>query len=135
VLGFIPSNSAAPDLDVFVYLEEVDAEGNSTYVTEGILRASHRALGKATFENIGLPWHNHFQTELNAIPPGEPFEMVLDLLPTAYRFSKGRRIRVTVAFADADNFDTPMIDPAPGVQLLRGKEHPSFIELPLLRSK
>jgi uncharacterized protein len=123
----------APDLDVFVYLEEVDAEGNSIYVTEGILRASHRALGKATFENFGLPWHNHFQTELKAILPGEPFEMVLDLLPTAYRFSKGRRIRVTVAFADADNFDTPMIDPAPGVQLLRGKDHPSFIELPSLR--
>jgi uncharacterized protein len=125
----------APDLDVFVYLEEVDAEGNSTYVTEGILRASHRALGKATFENLGLPWHNHFQTELKAIPSGEPFEIVLDLLPTAYQFFNGRRIRVTVAFADADNFDTPMIDPAPGVQLLRGKEHPSFIELPLLRSK
>jgi predicted acyl esterase len=57
---------------------------------------------------------------------------VFDLLPTAYQFSKGRRIRVTVAFADADNFDTPVIDPAPVVQLLRDKNHASFIELPLL---
>jgi len=122
--------TAAPDLDVFVYLEEVDAEGNSTYVTEGILRASHRALGKASFENLGLPWHNHFQTELKEIPSGEPVELVFDLLPTAYEFSKGKRMRLAVAFADADNFDTPVIDPAPVVHLLRDKNHPSFIDLP-----
>jgi putative CocE/NonD family hydrolase len=122
----------APDLDLFVYLEEVDEEGNSIYVTEGTLRASHRALGKASFENLGLPWHNHFQNEVKDIPSGEPVEMVFDLLPTAYQFSKGKRSRVTVAFADADNFDTPVLDPAPVVRLLRDRNHPSFIELPLL---
>ena len=125
----------APDLDVFVYLEEVDEDGNSTYVTEGNLRASHRALGKAPFNNLGLPWHNHFESELKAIPAGEAIEMVFDLLPTAYQFSKGRRIRVTAAFADADNFDTPVIDPAPMVHLLRDKNHASFIDLPMLRSR
>jgi len=60
---------------------------------------------------------------------GEQFEMVLELLPTAYRFSEGRRIRVTLAFADADNFYTPV------VRLLRDKNHASFIELPLLGLK
>jgi len=122
----------APDLDLFVYLEEVDEDGNSTYVTEGILRASHRALGKASFENLGLPWHNHFQTDLKEIPSGEPVELVFDLLPTAYEFSKGKRMRLTVAFADADNFDTPILKPAPVVHLLRERNRPSFIELPLL---
>jgi hypothetical protein len=122
----------APDLDLFVYLEEVDQDGNSTYVTEGLLRASHRASGKTPFENHGLPWHNHFKSELQGIPSGEPIELVFDLLPTAYQFSKGKRIRVTVAFADADNFDTPVIDPAPVVHLLRDKNHASFLDLPLL---
>ena len=122
----------APDLDLFVYLEEVDDEGNSIYVTEGNLRASHGALGKASFENFGLPWHNHFKSELQAIPAGEPMELVFDLLPTAFEFSKGKRIRVTVAFADADNFETPIIEPEPVVYLLRDRNHPSFIELPLL---
>jgi len=127
--------SDAPDLDVFVYLEEVDEDGNSTYVTEGNLRSSHRALGKASFENLGLPWHNHFQSELAVIPSGEPIKLVLDMLPTAYAFSKGKRIRLAITFADADNFDTPVIDPAPAVHLLRDKNHPSFIELPMLGSK
>jgi uncharacterized protein len=127
-------STEAPDLDVFVYLEEVDEDGNSTYITEGNLRASHRALGKASFENLGLPWHDHFKSGLQAILPGEPIELVFDLLPTAFEFSKGRRIRTTVAFADADNFETLVIDPAPVVHLLRDKDHPSFIELPIHRS-
>ncbi|NTV56979.1 MAG: CocE/NonD family hydrolase [Deltaproteobacteria bacterium] len=124
-----------PDLDWFVYLEEVDEDGSSIYVTEGILRASHRAIGKASFENLGLPWHNHFQSELQTVPAGEPIELVFDILPTAFEFSKGRRIRVSIAFADADNFDTPVIAPAPVLHLLRDKDHPSFIELPLLGLK
>jgi hypothetical protein len=79
----------------------------------------------------GLPWHDHFKSGLQAILPGGPIELVLNLLPTAFEFSKGRRIRTTVAFVDADNFETPVIDPVPGVHLLMGKEHPSFIDLPI----
>ena len=82
----------------------------------------------------GLPWHDHFKSGLQAILPGEPIELVFDLLPTAFEFSKGRRIRTTVAFADADNFETPIIDPAPVVHLLRDKDHPSFIDLPIHQS-
>ena len=123
----------APDLDLFAYLEEVDGKGNSTYITQGNLRASHRVLSRAPFDNLGLPWHNHFQSEVKLIPTGEPVELVFDLLPTAYQFAKGKSIRITIAFADANNFDTPVIDPAPKVQLLRDKNHPSFVELPVVQ--
>jgi putative CocE/NonD family hydrolase len=122
----------APDLDIFAYLEEVDEDGNSTYVTEGNLRVSHRVLGTATVDNLGLPWHNHLESDIEAIPAGEQIELVFDILPTAYEFSKGKRIRLAVAVADADNFDTPVISPAPQVHLLRDKDQPSFIELPTL---
>jgi hypothetical protein len=122
----------APDLDVFAYLEEVDGNGDSKYITEGKLRASHRALGQAPYENHGLPYHNHFQSDLKSIPAGEPVELVFDLLPTAYRFAKGKCIRITIAFADADNFETPIISPAPELHLLRDKDHPSFIQLPVI---
>ncbi len=126
--------SDAPDLDIFAYLEEVDGSGNSTYITEGNLRASHRTLGQAPYDNLGLPYQNHFQSELKSIPAGEPVELVFDLLPTAYEFSKGRRIRITIAFADADNFDTPILNPAPKLHFLRDKDHPSFIQLPVVQS-
>ncbi len=127
--------SEASDLDVFVYLEEVDEKGRSKYITEGSLRASHRVLGRAPYENFGLPYHNHFKNEMTMIPSGEAVELNFDLLPTAYLFSKGRQIRVTVAFADWDNFDTSVINPPPQVRLFRDKGHPSFVELPVVQSR
>jgi putative CocE/NonD family hydrolase len=126
-------STEAPDLDAFVYLEEVDGR-NSTYISQGILRASHRTPGQAPFENLGLPWFNHFESELQPIPAGEPFELVFDLLPTAYQFSKGNRIRITIAFADADNFDTPVLDPAPTLKLLRNTSYPTYVELPVVHN-
>jgi putative CocE/NonD family hydrolase len=128
-------SSDAPDLDLFAYLEEVDGNGNSTYITQGNLRASHRALSQAPFDNFGLPWHNHFQSKLKPIPAGEPVELVFDLLPTACQFHQGSRIRITIAFADADNFDTPVLDPAPKIHLLRDAVHTSFVEFPIIHSR
>jgi putative CocE/NonD family hydrolase len=127
--------SAAPDLDVFVYLEEVDHKGGSTYITEGNLRASHRKLSRAPFDNLGLPYHSHYQSDLTQIPAGEPVELVFDLLPTSYRFHKGNRLRTTIVCADADNFDTPLINPAPELRLLRNQNHPSNIQLPVVQAR
>jgi putative CocE/NonD family hydrolase len=121
----------ALDLDVFVYLEEVDASGRSTYITEGDLRASHRKLSQAPFNNMGLPYQSHYQNDQELVPATEPFEMTFSLLPTSYKFHSGNRIRITVAFADAGNFDTPILVPAPSLKLLRDSNHPSYIELPI----
>jgi uncharacterized protein len=126
--------TSAPDLDAFVYLEEVDSSGKSTYVTEGDLRASHRKLGQAPFNNLGLPFHSHYQTDQELLPAGEPFEMVFSLLPTSYRFHVGSRLRITVAFADAGNFDTPVLTPVPTLQVLRELNHPSHVEMPVVQN-
>jgi len=125
----------APDLDAFVYLEEVDSEGKSAYISEGTLRASHRKLSQAPFNNLGLPYHSHYKSDLSPIPVGEPIELSFSLLPTSYRFHKGSRIRISLVCADADNFDTPVINPAPKLKLLRGMNHPSFIQLPVAQSR
>jgi putative CocE/NonD family hydrolase len=122
----------APDLDAFIYLEEVDLTGHSTYITEGELRASHRQLSQAPFDSFGLPWFNHFQSELAPISADEPFELVFDLRPTAWQFSQGKQICITMAFADSGNFDTPVLDPAPTLRLLRDVAHASYIDLPIL---
>ena len=125
-------STAAPDLDVFVYLEQVDDRGHSTYITEGQLRASHRLVSKAPFANFGLPWRNHLEAEAGSIPADQPVELIFDLRPTAWEFPAGSRMRITVAFADADNFDTPVLTPAPIVRILRDVSHPSFVALPVM---
>jgi putative CocE/NonD family hydrolase len=127
-------STSAKDLDVFVYLEEVDYKGNSTYITEGELRASHRLLSEAPFDNFGMPWHNYFQTELQSIPTREPIELIFSLRPTAWQFAEGSRIRISVAFTDAGNFDTPILDPEPSLQLMRNTTNPSYIEVPIARA-
>jgi hypothetical protein len=72
----------ASDLKVAgTYLEEVDGSGKSRCITQGVLRASHRALGQAPFDNPGLPWHDHFESSLETIPADQPIELVFDLLP------------------------------------------------------
>jgi putative CocE/NonD family hydrolase len=123
----------APDADVFAYLEEVGGDGGSAYVTEGKLRASHRRLGRAPYDNLGLPWHPHGAKDVEPMRAGEPAELAFSLQPTAHRFAKGNRIRLTVTFADADNYDTPVLDPAPRVRVHRGAQHASSVELPLGR--
>jgi putative CocE/NonD family hydrolase len=125
-------STEAPDLDVFVYLKEVDGNGRSIYITEGNLRASHRRLCQAPFNNLGLPYHSHYRSDARPIPPGEPIELAFTLLPTSYRFQKGNRLRIAVTFSDKDNFETPVINPAPRLALLRGVDHQSYIEMPVI---
>jgi uncharacterized protein len=124
-------STKAPDLDAFVYLEEIDGNGHSIYVTEGDLRTSHRKLSQAPYKNLGLPYQTHNQADLETVPSGEPFELDFSLLPSSYQFHAGSRMRITVAFADAGNFDTPILTPAPEVQLLHDSNHPSYVEIPI----
>ena len=48
-------SSSEPDAAVFVYLSEVEADGTSRYVTEGVLRAIHRAEAPAP-RNYRTTW-------------------------------------------------------------------------------
>lgn len=123
--------SAEEDIDVFAYIKEIDPQGQSHYITEGCLRTSLRALAKAPYANMGLPYHPCLQQAAKKLPT-EPVELVFDLLPTAKHFPAGHRIRVAIACADKDNCQTPKQDPAPRVTLLRDAEHPSHIVLPIV---
>jgi hypothetical protein len=124
-------STKATELDLFIYLEEVDPKGESTYVTEGELRVTHRRLGEAPYSNFGLPFHTHYRADLEPIPAGVPIFAELALLPTSYLFTKGNRIRVAITFADVDNFETVAISPKPRVSILRYAGHQSLIRLPL----
>ena len=100
--------------------------------TTGDLRASHRALSEVPYENLGFPYHRSHEQEVRPIPADEPVELVFDLLPTSRLFRRGNRIRLAIVCADADNFETPALDPAPEVRLLRNATHASFIVLPVI---
>jgi putative CocE/NonD family hydrolase len=125
-------SSTADDGDFFVYLSEVDESGYAHNITEGALRASHRALSDAPYNYMGLPYHRSFREDMQPLPAGEPVELVFDLLPTSNIFDAGHRIRVTIMGADADTFATPQFDPAPTISIYHNAEHGSYIDLPII---
>jgi putative CocE/NonD family hydrolase len=125
-------SSASKDADVFAYLEEVDAKGVSAYVTEGVLRASQRAVSPAPYDNMGLPYHRAFAEDAKELVPGEPVELLFEMEPTSNIFDAGHRLRLTIAGADKDNAQTTASTPAPVLTVHRDKGRPSAIILPVV---
>jgi len=120
-----------PDIDVFAYLEEVDGQGRSTYVTEGCLRDSHRAITEAPYADLGLPYHPSSQKDAKELP-NEPVELVFDLLPTARHIAAGHRIRIAITCADKDSYQALRRDPPPTIKVYRDTQHASYVILPVL---
>ena len=125
-------SSTATDGDFFVYLEEVDAEGVSHYVSEGTLRASHRALHEPYYDNLGLPFHRSHAEDVAELVPGKLAELAFDLQPTSNVFNAGNRIRITITCADMDNAMTPELSPPPTVSVYRNARNASYVRLPVI---
>ena len=123
--------SSAKDVDAMAYLEDVDSTGRSTYVSEGVLRASHRKLATPPFENFGLPWSGSFKEGVARLP-ADAAELVFDMFPTAKRFKAGHRIRVTVQGADRNTHMEVHPNPPPKVAIFRDAAHPSRVVLPVV---
>jgi len=125
-------SSTVPDGDFFAYLEEVDADGFSHYLTEGILKASYRKLREPPYDNLGLPYQGASKKDIEKLEVGMPTELVFDMHPTSNVFDAGNRIRITITCADKDNAETVEIYPPPAITLYRNAEHASYIILPII---
>jgi hypothetical protein len=128
-------DSTAADGDFIAFLEEIDSKGFSRYVSEGCLRASHRALSRPPYDNLGLPYHRSARKDAAPLVPGKPSELVFDLLPISNIFNTGNRLRVTIVCADKDNLETPVVNPAPRVTVFRNIKYASRLDLPVVPSK
>ena len=97
--------SSEPDAAIHVYLEDVAPDGTTSYVTEGMLRALHRAEAPApALEQVVGPSRGFTRAAARPLVPGEAATLRVALLPTSWRFAAGHRIRLAIACADTDNF-------------------------------
>ena len=121
------------EVDFFAYLEEVDPDGFSRYLSEGCLRLSRRATADPPYNYLGLPWHPCGAGDVSATDGagGQPVEVAFDLQPIAARVRAGHRLRLTVTGADQASHRTPRLDPPPVVGVHRGPGCPSRVELPV----
>ena len=122
------------DANVFAYLEDVDQGGKASVLGFGRLAASYRKVSKAPYDMLGLPYHSGLSADAEPLVPGQPVELSIGLLPSAYVFKAGHRIRVTVTGADPRerNLEEIRKDPPPRLTVFSGGDMASHIDLPLL---
>lgn len=128
-------SSDSTDADVIVLLEDVDPSGRSTYISDGRLRASLRSTTDPPYDFLDLPWHRCYQEDEQKLIPGEPVELVIDMMPTSYVFKKGHRIRLAITGSLGNLFELQPDDPdAPKhVKIYRDRTHESYVTLPVAR--
>jgi putative CocE/NonD family hydrolase len=96
-------SSNVKDMDMFVTVRNIDADGNDVWevgqqgqkvpVAKGWLRASHRKLD-AKRSLPYRPFHAH--NERWWLKPGEPVECEIEIWPMCMVFGKGHRLRLDV---------------------------------------
>lgn len=122
------ATTSAPDTDFVARLCNVDPDGTSRILAEGILRARFR-------EGTDLP---------RPIEPGKVYEYKINLVATSNLFKQGHRIRVDVTSSSFPRFDrNPNTgnalgedgpeDLRPALQtLFHDSERPSHVLLPII---
>jgi predicted acyl esterase len=97
----LSASSSAVDTDWIVKLQDVAPDGKARDLTQGWLRASHRAIDAARSTSY-RPEHGHDRAE--ALVPGATTAFEIAILPTAHRFAVGHRLGVSITSADEDGF-------------------------------
>jgi putative CocE/NonD family hydrolase len=101
------ASTSAADTDWTAKLIDLWPDGRAINIADGIIRARHRL----SVEEPQLP------------EPGRPYEYVIDLVATAYRFAPGHRIRFDVSSSNFPRFD---LNPGTG-ELMADAERGSYV--------
>jgi len=100
----------AVDAVVFAYLEDIDASGEVSYITEGQVRASHPA--SLNYNGIEAVRVGHFdeakrtfqRADMAPLKSRTPSTVEFMLEPVAYTLLPGHQLSLSLAGADKDNF-------------------------------
>ncbi|MGH2786158.1 MAG: CocE/NonD family hydrolase [Actinomycetota bacterium] len=119
------------DTDIVVKISDVAPDGSARLVTQGYLRASHRAVDIARSRFIDgvnmAPYHPHTLAAFDPPPAdGTPREYDIEIWPTAKTWEAGHRLRVDIYSADTPNH-LALIKPALNTVYFDG----SYLALPV----
>ena len=126
--------SSAKDTDFQVTLSEVRPDGKETFVQNGWLRASHRALNKK-LSTVNDPKPTHLSSDAAPMPKNKFALVRIPIFPVAHAFRAGSKIRVTVQATGGDrpiwDFDT-VDDGTTTNTVLFGAKKPSRLVVPIV---
>jgi predicted acyl esterase len=120
------------DANLFVYLEDVAPDGKVHMISFGRLAAAHRKLGKAPYGRLDLPYHSGLKADVVPMVPGKPATLTFSMVPRAWTFPAGHRLRVTLAGADPRQRNLAQIrqDPPPLFTITSGGVSASRLDIP-----
>ena len=96
--------SSEPDAAVFVYLSEIEADGTVRYVTEGLLRALHRAEAPCPDAyRTTWPFRSFARRDARPLVPGRAELIRIPCLPISWTFPAGSRVMMSIAGGDGDH--------------------------------
>jgi putative CocE/NonD family hydrolase len=125
-------SSTMTDGDFFLFLEDIDPDDVSHYVSHGVIRASRRAPFTPEWDNQGLPYHRDFRQDRKALIPDQPAQLDFALGPTSYVFAAGHRIRITITTSAGKAFQSLAFFPAPEISIYHDSKYASYVTLPLM---
>jgi hypothetical protein len=127
--------STATDGAFYIYLEDVNENGQVTYVTEGQLRALHRRVtDRRPPLTLFVPHHSFLRQDGMPLIQGEVAELRFGLLPTSCRVRRGHRLRVAIAGHDKDTFAQIPDGGVPTIAVQRNSRYASRIDLAIVRT-
>ncbi len=122
-------STTATDGAVHAYLEAVSPHGRVVYLTEGVLRLRHRAVGPAPYVADG-PYHPCTTEFARSMTPGRAEPVDLALFPLSAQVPSGWRLRLALAGADSGTFAGISLSEDPRWTLHTGPDG-SWLALPV----
>lgn len=128
--------STHKDGAIFAYFEDVDENGNITYITDGEFRVIHRKiLSEDPPYKILIPYHSYKKEDSVSLIPGEITEVKFGLHATSVLIKKGHRIKIAIAGADKDTFLRYPSEGRPTITISRNNTHSSYIDIPIIKKE
>ncbi len=133
VLELDPERSPdCSDLDVLVLLSDYNPDTQEAFqFSEGHLRASLRATAKPPYDFLGLPWHSCTKDSIQPLKAGQPYRLLIDLMPACYELPQGHCLRLTLVHSLDRLYCLDYGPSAPKIRLYLG-ENGTSLELPNL---
>ena len=132
--------TTALDAGVSVRIDDVDAAGNVTPLTDGLQTASLRAVDASRSRTMnGLmiqPWHPFTPSSVQPLVPGVPVLVPVEVFPTSALIAKGHKLRVAIGASNLPQGVPPLptlLNSLVGVlTVYSDAAHPSKVVLPVV---
>jgi hypothetical protein len=134
--------SSTPDVDFQATVSEVRPDGNETFVQNGWLRASERALSRSSDDILGVagtaadPVPSFKAADAAPMPSGRFVKVVIPLYDEGHVYRAGSRIRVTISAPNGTqpvwSFSQTEPTGTATVSIARSASMPSSVVLPLV---